>query len=30
LKIYDYLTQGHFNPNLSPYILNEDDNEQEE
>ena len=30
LKIYNYLTQGHFNPNLSPYILNEDDNEQEE
>ena len=30
LKIYNYLTQGLFDPNLSPYIVNEDDNEQEE
>lgn len=29
LKIYNYLSQGHFNPNLSPYIVNEDDNQQE-
>ena len=28
LKIYEYLTQGLFNPNLSPYII-EEDNEQE-
>lgn len=28
LKIYNYLSQGLFNPNLSPYIINED-NEQE-
>ena len=29
LKIYNYLTQGLFNPILSPYIVNEDDNQQE-
>ena len=29
LKIYEYLSQGLFNPNLSPYIVNEDDNQQE-
>lgn len=29
LKIYNYLKQGKFNPNLSPYIVNEDDNQQE-
>ena len=30
LKIYNYLSQGLFNPNLSPYIVNEDDTQQEE
>lgn len=30
LKIYNYLSQGLFNPNLSPYIVNEDDIQQEE
>lgn len=30
LLIYNYLTQGKFNPSLSPYIVNEDDNQQEE
>lgn len=30
LEIYNYLTQGKFNPSLSPYIVNEDDNQQEE
>lgn len=30
LKIYEYLTQGLFDPNLSPYILNEQENEQEQ
>lgn len=30
LKIYEYLTQGLFDPNLSPYILNEEENEQEQ
>ncbi len=30
LKIYNYLSQGLFDPNLSPYIINEDDNEQEQ
>ena len=30
LKIYNYLTQGLFDPNLSPYILNEEENEQEQ
>ena len=30
LKIYDYLTNGNFNPSLSPYIINEDDNQQQE
>ena len=30
LKIYNYLSQGLYNPNLSPYIVNEDDTQQEE
>lgn len=30
LKIYEYLTQGNFNPNLSPYIVIEEENEQEQ
>ena len=30
LKIYNSLSQGLFNPNLSPYIVNEDDTQQEE
>ena len=29
LKIYNYLKDGNFNPNLSPYIINEEDHEQE-
>ena len=30
IKIYEYLTQGNFNPNLSPYIVIEEENEQEQ
>ena len=30
LKIYDYLKEGLFDPNLSPYIINEEDYEQEQ
>lgn len=28
LRIYEHLTQGFFDPNLSPYIVNEEENEQ--
>lgn len=30
LKIYDYLKEGLFDPNLSPYIINEENYEQEQ
>lgn len=30
LIIYNYLTEGHFDPNLSPYKINEEDDEQEQ
>lgn len=30
LKIYNHLSQGLFNPNLSPYIINEENEQQED
>ena len=30
LKIYEYLNEGHFDPTLSPYIIHEEENNEQE